>query len=87
MKSIKFTSKAFNDFLEWQTEDQDVFEKIGDLIVEVTRDPFKGRGKPEPLKGDFSGCWSRRITQEHRLIYRVETDTITVLKCKGHYDD
>ncbi len=87
MKSIKFTSKAFNDFLEWQTEDQDVFEKIGDLIVEVTRDPFKGRGKPEPLKGDFSGCWSRRITQEHRLVYRVEADTITVLKCKGHYDD
>ncbi|MFN0036764.1 MAG: Txe/YoeB family addiction module toxin [Saprospiraceae bacterium] len=87
MKSIKFTSKAFRDFLEWQSEDEDVFEKIGDLIVEVTRDPFKGRGKPEPLKGDFSGCWSRRITQEHRLVYRVEADMITVLKCKGHYDD
>ncbi len=87
MKSIKFTSKAFRDFLEWQVEDEDVFEKIGDLIVEVTRDPFKGRRKPEPQKGDFSGCGSRRITQEHRLVYRVEIDTITVLKCKGHYDD
>ena len=87
MKSIKFTSKAFKDFLEWQIEEEDIFEKIGDLIVEVTRDPFKGRGKPERLKGDFSGCWSRRITQEHRLVYRVETDTITVLKCKGLYDD
>lgn len=87
MKSIKFTAKAFKDFLEWQAEDEGVFEKIGDLIVEVTRDPFKGRGKPEPLKGDFSGCWSRRITHEHRLIYRVESDTITVLKCKGHYND
>jgi toxin YoeB len=84
MKSIKFTPIAFDEFLEWQQQDVDIFIKIASLIEEITRDPFKGRGKPEPLMGNFKGCWSRRITQEHRLIYRVESDLITI---HGHYDD
>lgn len=87
MKSIKFTPTAYKDFLGWLDDDKDIFEKIGALIEETARDPFKGRGKPEPLKGNFSGCWSRRITQEHRLVYRVESELLTILKCRGHYDD
>ena len=83
--NITFTTDAFNDFQSWSKEDKKVFSKIVSLIKDVERSPFKGIGKPEPLKHDFSGYWSRRITQEHRLVYKVEKDTIFIASCKFHY--
>lgn len=83
--NITFTTDAFNDFQSWSREDKKVFSKIVSLIKDVERSPFKGIGKPEPLKHDFSGYWSRRITQEHRLVYKVEKDTIFIASCKFHY--
>jgi toxin YoeB len=65
--------------------DKKLFERIRRLIVETCRDPFLGTGKPEPLKGDLSGYWSRRISDEHRLVYKVDQDKITVVSCKTHY--
>ncbi len=87
MRNVKFSAIAFNEYNEWIEQDKDVFNKIKELIKDISRDPFKGLGKPEPLKGNYSGFWSRRITQEHRLIYSVSSDLIYVVKCKGHYFD
>ena len=87
MSSITFSSLAFKEYNEWIEKDKDVFIKIKELIKDISRDPFKGLGKPEPLKGNYSRLWSRRITQEHRLIYSVTSDTINIVKCAGHYFD
>ena len=65
--------------------DKMLFEKIKELIQDISRESFKGLGKPEPLKGNYSGFWSRRINKEHRLIYSIKDDTINIVKCKGHY--
>jgi toxin YoeB len=75
---ISFDNSAFTDYLQWEEEDEKIFDKINTLIKEISRDPFRGIGKPEPLKGDWSGYWSRRITQEHRLIYKVFSDRIVI---------
>lgn len=83
--NITFTTDASNDFQSWSRDDKKVFSKIVSLIKDVERSPFKGIGKPEPLKHDFSGFWSRRITKEHRLVYKVEKDTISIASCKFHY--
>jgi len=82
---ISFEESAFADYLRWAGEDKKIFNKINSLITEISRDPFHGTGKPEPLKGNWSGYWSRRITQEHRLIYKVFTDHIVIASCKYHY--
>jgi len=82
---IGFSESAFSDYRQWAEEDTGIFKKINTLIIEILRDPFHGTGKPEPLKGDWSGYWSRRITQEHRLIYRVFPDHIIIASCKYHY--
>jgi len=82
---IGFSESAFSDYRQWAEEDTGIFKKINTLIVEILRDPFHGTGKPEPLKGDWSGYWSRRITQEHRLVYRVFTDHVVIASCKYHY--
>jgi toxin YoeB len=87
MRSISFSSSAFQEYNEWIERDKDVFLKIKELIKDILRDPFKGLGKPEPLKGNYAGFWSRRITQEHRLIYAITPETIKIVKCKGHYFD
>ena len=87
MKNIQFSQDAFKQFIEWQKMDEDIFDKISELIRDVSRDPFKGIGKPEALKGNFKGFWSRRINQKHRLIYQVESDNIFIHSCYGHYDD
>lgn len=87
MRNIQFTPSAFQIYLEWRSENEDISKKINTLILDILREPFKGLGKPEPLKGQWRGCWSRRITQEHRLIYKVEEDSIIIHKCRGHYDD
>ena len=82
---IGFEETAFADYWQWASEDKKIFNKITTLITEISRDPFHGTGKPEPLKGNWSGHWSRRITQEHRLIYKVFSDHIIITSCKTHY--
>ena len=69
---ISFTQTAFEDYQNWSKDDKTIFKKINALIKEVLRTPFTGTGKPEPLKHELSGYWSRRITDEHRLVYKVE---------------
>ena len=87
MRDIKFTADAFAEYNEWIGNNDDIFEKIKPLTRDISRDPFKGIGKPEPLKGNYAGFWSRRIDKGHRLIYSVTKDTINIVKCKGHYFD
>jgi toxin YoeB len=82
---IAFDPEAFEDFQAWAVEDKKVFARIGSLIKDIMRSPLAGIGKPEPLKHNLSGFWSRRITDEHRLVYRVEKDTVFILSCKYHY--
>ena len=85
MRDINFTSIAFNQYNTWQIENKTIFNKIKKLIIETTRTPFDGIGKPEALKHGYSGYWSRRITDEHRLVYRVEATYIKIVSCKFHY--
>lgn len=87
MSDIKFIEDAWNEYQYWLFQDKKMLRKINALLKEVQRTPFEGTGKPEPLKGDLSGSWSRRITEKDRLIYRFEDDTVIVLQCKGHYED
>jgi toxin YoeB len=85
VKNLEFDSSAFEDLAWWVQNDRKQALKIIKLIQEIQRNPFTGIGKPEPLKHDLSGCWSRRITQEHRLVYEVLDDKIRILACKYHY--
>jgi toxin YoeB len=87
MKDIKFSGNAYEELLEWVEEDPKMFEKIKTLLKEISSDPFKGTGKPEPLKYNMRGWWSRRINSEHRIIYKMEEGVILVNSLKGHYDD
>ncbi len=87
MKNIQFQETAYEQLIEWAETDKEIFLKIDRLIRDISRDPFKGLGKPEPLKYKYQGFWSRRITQEHRLIYRLVNDVIVIVSLKGHYDD
>ena len=84
---ITFTKVAWEDYLSWQSEDKKVLKKINALIEEITRTPFEGRGKPEPLKYDLTGYWSRRIDQEHRLVYQFRQGEVLIYSCRFHYDD
>ena len=86
MRNISFTDLAFGHYTNWGRENFKIFERITDLIIEIRREPFKGIGKPEPLKHYTKGAWSRRIDDEHRLIYRFIDDEIQILKCRYHYD-
>ena len=82
---ISFTSIAFIEYNEWFEVDTRMISRIKVLVKEIDKDPFRGIGKPEPLKGNWAGYWSRRIDQEHRLIYKVTESQILIAKCKGHY--
>ena len=84
MKLI-FAEEAWEDYLYWQKQDRKMVERINKLIQEVKRDPFSGVGKPEPLKQALSGFWSRRITDEHRMVYRVEGDSLQIAQLRYHY--
>lgn len=87
MKNIVFSGKAWYDFIQWSKDDSKIFEKISSLIEETSRTPFKGLGKPEPLKHQYKGYWSRRITEEHRLVYIVNQNEIHIISCKYHYQE
>ena len=82
---ISFTDTAFAEYREWGKDDSKVFNKINSLITEIMRDPFHGTGKPEPLKWEWAGYWSRHITEEHRLVYKVSNRHVTISSCKFHY--
>lgn len=87
--TIAFTDHGWEDYLYWQNNDPETIEKINDLIREIKREPFKGKGKPEPLRGNLKGYWSRRITNEHRLVYRVSgikpDQTLIIIQARFHY--
>ena len=82
---IGFEESAFDQYREWSKKDKNVFKKLDSIITDIMRDPFHGLGKPEPLKGNLSGHWSRRITDEHRLVYQVFSDHVVIVSCKYHY--
>ncbi|WP_419700622.1 Txe/YoeB family addiction module toxin [Mucilaginibacter sp. NFX135] len=82
---IVFLSPAWDDYLYWQSTDKSILKKINTLIKEIERIPYDGSGKPEPLKHNLSGWWSRRINLEHRLVYKVEHESIFILQCRYHY--
>jgi toxin YoeB len=85
MRNIAFEKEAFEQFTDWATKDRKIYAKIVGLIDDILRNPFTGIGKPELLKHDLRGCWSRRITDEHRLVYQVTETAIIILSCKFHY--
>ena len=82
---LAFTPQAWEDCLHWQARDRNILARINDLIKDIQRSNFSGIGKPEPLRGDLSGCWSRRINREHRLVYAVRDEQVIVLQCRCHY--
>lgn len=81
-----FSDFAWEDYTEWLSEDRKVIRKINELLKDIERNGNEGIGKPEPLKHDLTGYWSRRITDKDRLIYRIIEDTIYIIGCKGHYE-
>lgn len=85
MKQVVFENTAFVDFTNWSVENKGVYKKIITLIKDIDRNPFIGLGKPEPLRYEFQGYWSRRITDEHRLVYKVDESSIVIASCKYHY--
>ena len=85
MREIAFALNAWEEYLSWQNEDKKTAKKINSLLKSISRTPFAGEGFPEPLKGDKSGKWSRKINDKDRLVYSVSHKTITVYQCRGHY--
>ena len=85
MRSVHFDPDAWEDFLFWLASDRKMARRITRLIAEIQRDPFAGIGKPEPLRGELSGYWSRRIDDEHRLVYRADGAEVKILKARYHY--
>ena len=85
VRSLEFDPAGFEDLAWWIKKNRKKALRIVELIKDVQRDPFRGIGKPEPLKHEFSGCWSRRIDQKHRLVYEVKKDKIRILACRYHY--
>lgn len=86
MKKIAFEKSAFEDFTKWAVADKKIYKRITSLILDILRQPFTGLGKPEPLRHELQGYWSRRIDREHRLVYRVDEETVTIASCRYHYD-
>ena len=82
---IVFSENAWEEYLHWQRTDRKVVQRINALVREIQRDPFAGVGKPEPLKHALSGYWSRRITDEHRLVYRIDGDALWIAQVRYHY--
>lgn len=81
-----WTDRGWNDYLYWQSEDKKTLKKINQLISDIERNGYDGIGKPEPLSGDFSGWWSRRIDDKNRIVYRLTDDYVEISLCRGHYN-
>lgn len=82
---IIFAEKAWEDYLYWQQNDKKILRRVNSLIKEITCTPFDGRGKPEPLRENLSGYWSRRIDHSHRLVYKVDESAVYIAQCRFHY--
>lgn len=82
---IIFSARTWEEYLDWQTEDRKILTRINHLIREIQRTPFAGTGKPEPLKHALSGYWSRRINDEHRIVYRIQEDDVLIAQVRYHY--
>lgn len=87
IKELKWDFDAWEDYLYWQSQDKKILKRINQLIKDMRRDPFNGIGKPEPLKGNLTGLWSRRINERHRIVYLIENEALLIFSCKGHYND
>ena len=85
MREVEFTSLAYAQLEEWKLGDPKIYSRIEHLIDSIQNNPYIGIGKPEPLKHDLQGYWSRRITKQHRLVYKITTPSIIVIACKHHY--
>jgi len=85
MSDLLFKPRAWEEYLRWQAEDRKTLKRINELLKDIARNPWDGLGKPEPLRGDLSGWWSRRIDDCNRIVYRVEGDSIVVAQCGAHY--
>jgi toxin YoeB len=83
---ITFSQNSWEDYTSWQSEDKKVLKKINTIIKDIQRNPYIGMGKPEPLKYDLAGLWSRRIDREHRIVYKVINDELLIYSCRYHYD-
>ncbi len=83
--NLEFTPESWDDYLYWQKNDKKLLRRINELIKDIQRNPFEGIGKPEPLKHQLQGCWSRRINQEHRLVYEIEDELISIIACRFYY--
>ena len=83
--TISFVGRSWDDYNYWHKEDKKIFSRIQRLIKETTRDPFGGIGKPEPLRANLQGYWSKRINDEHRLVYKFENKQLTIISCRFHY--
>jgi toxin YoeB len=86
MKKIWF-EEAWEDYVFWQTQDKKTLKRINQLLQDISRNKNAGIGKPEPLRGELSGFWSRRIDETNRLVYRIQDGVLEILSCKGHYDE
>ena len=86
MGKIIFTEQAWQDYLYWQSQDKKTLKRINQLLTDISRNGYTGMGKPEPLKHDLTGYWSRRIDEVNRLVYRISDDVIEVIQCRGHYN-
>lgn len=86
MKRIVFEKGAFDDFVAWGERDKRLQKRITALITDILRQPYQGIGKPEPLKHELQGYWSRRINDEHRLVYKIEGDAVVIVACRYHYE-
>ena len=84
--NILFTETAWEDYCYWQNQDKKTLKKFNQLLNDIKRHNFTGIGKPEPLKNELSGFWSRRIDEKNRIVYKIENDIIQIIQCKGHYD-
>lgn len=84
--NIQFSSRGWEDYVYWQQFDKKILKRINELLKEISRNPYQGTGKPEPLKHALSGFWSRRITNERRLVYRVEGNVVKVAQARFHYE-
>jgi len=86
MKKL-WTDRGWDDYLFWQAQDKKTLRKINKLITDIERNGYTGIGKPEPLRGDLSGWWSREVDGTNRIVYRIKDDNVEISQCKGHYDD
>jgi toxin YoeB len=84
--NVRFSARSWEEYLYWQTTDKKVLKKINELIRDISRNPYEGIGKPEPLKHAYAGYWSRRITDEHRLVYQIESSSLDIVQVRYHYE-